>query len=78
MAHINLSYENTFNVFDNITKVRIGQIALMNDGWAGYGVTATGRIRERRIGTYPDAEQAIRAVEVAQPSLRKRLALAHA
>lgn len=60
---INLSYENTFNVFDYVTQQRIGEIALMSDGWAAYEANEYGRIRTTRIGTYKDAELACRAVD---------------
>jgi len=77
MATVSLSFESTFNVFDNVTRVLIGQVALMSDGWAAYLATPTGRIKERRIGTYATAELAIRAVDEAKPSLKDLLAIAH-
>lgn len=77
MARISLSYENTFLVFDNITGVLIGEIGLGFDGWAAYIAGPTGRINHKRIGTYEDAERAVRAVDAAKMPLKTLLALAH-
>jgi hypothetical protein len=71
---INLSYEDTFNVFDYVTQERIGQIALMSDGWAAYRATPNGHIVEKRIGTYKDAELAVRAVDDRNKNQKRKVA----
>jgi len=63
---ISLSFENTFNVFDYVTRDRIGEIALMSNGWAAYHATPA-RVSDKRIGTYPDAETAVRALDKRAP-----------
>jgi hypothetical protein len=72
MPTINLSFDDTFNVYDRITGVRIGEISLMSTGWAAY----LGN-QERRIGTYKTAELAIRAIDEAKPPLKALLKAAH-
>lgn len=57
------SFGDTFNVYDYVRQHRIGQIALMSDGWAAYRAGGGGNIVERRIGTYPDADAAIDALD---------------
>lgn len=42
---------------------RVGEITLMADGWAAYGITATGRIQDRRIGTYDSVKLALIALK---------------
>lgn len=74
---VSINFEDTFSVFDNITKVKIGEISLMSDGWAAYTIRNTGNILQDRIGTYKTAEDAIRAVNKAKPPLKKLLVLAH-
>jgi hypothetical protein len=77
MPTINLSFDDTFNVYDRITGVRIGEISLMSGGWAAYMTTPTGRIKDMRIGTYKTAELAIRAIDEAKPPLKALLKAAH-
>jgi len=61
---INHSYDDTFNVYDFVTGVRIGQIALMSDGWAAYRAVRNGDgIQDRRIDTFDNAEKAINALD---------------
>jgi hypothetical protein len=69
---INHSFGNTFNVFDFVNQRRIGQVSLMSEGWAAYGATSTGHITIKRIGTYEDAELAIRAVDQNHKDRRRR------
>src|SRR5213592_2679758 len=59
---VNHSFGDTFNVFDRVTQVQVGQICLMSGGWAAYTSNPSGVIAERRIGTYEDAELALRAI----------------
>jgi hypothetical protein len=58
---IKLAYGDSFDVCDN--DQRIGGITLMSDGWAAYRASPHGVLAERRMGTYPDAESAIKAIE---------------
>lgn len=55
---IKIAYEDTFDVYPpNGGELRLGSVAPSTFGWAAYQ-----RGQERRIGTYPTAEQAINAV----------------
>jgi hypothetical protein len=42
--------------------MHVGQITLMSGGWAAYTANTSGVVAEKRIGTYEDAELALRAI----------------
>lgn len=56
------SFGDTFNVFDRVSQVQVGQICLMSGGWAAYTSNPYGVVAEKRIGTFEDAELALRAI----------------
>jgi hypothetical protein len=62
-ATIRHSFDDVFLVFDYVKRDLIGEIVLMSDGWAAYRTNANGRMIEERIGTYANAELAIRAID---------------
>lgn len=61
--YVNHSYEDTFNVFEHITHDWIGEVTLMSDGWAAYPINRAGTMPlQKRMGTYPDAGAAFKAL----------------
>lgn len=53
--------DDAFDVYQD--KQRIGEIALMSDGWAAYAVNNAGRVQPERIGTYDSAMRALMALK---------------
>jgi hypothetical protein len=59
--HLISVIDDTLDVYEERTLR--GQIVLMSEGWAAYRATLTGRIVEKRIGTYKTTMLAVMALK---------------